>query len=136
MTILKFYYFPLSRYIEQLYRVQKSETIEKLIIQTNKVPFLSSNRKFHNPRTQGSNSMFSPTAPLGAYRSSTTQNLPWTSTFKTTSPCTSNYKKCLQVGTALTLTTRLCVRSSHRSTRKTTRVSNQTIARTKYTRST
>ena len=37
MTIVKFYYYPLWRYIEQLYRVEKSEAISKLVIQTNKV---------------------------------------------------------------------------------------------------
>lgn len=40
MTILKFYYYPLYRYIEQLYRVEKSEAISKLVIQTNKVSLL------------------------------------------------------------------------------------------------
>lgn len=37
MSLLKVYYFPLNRYIEQLYRVEKSQAIEKLVIQTNKV---------------------------------------------------------------------------------------------------
>jgi hypothetical protein len=37
MRVIKFYYYPLWRYIEQLYRVEKSEAISKLVIQTNKV---------------------------------------------------------------------------------------------------
>ena len=40
MTILKFYYYPLYRYIEQLYRVEKSEAISKQVILTNKVFYL------------------------------------------------------------------------------------------------
>lgn len=37
MTVLKFLYYPLYRYVEQLYRVDKSENISKLVILTNKV---------------------------------------------------------------------------------------------------
>lgn len=45
MTILKFLYYPLYRYIEQLYRVDKSEAISKLVILTNKVTFYDIRKK-------------------------------------------------------------------------------------------
>lgn len=49
MAILKFWYYPLWRYVGQLYRVEKIEAISKLVVQTNKVRF---SHKLENSRNR------------------------------------------------------------------------------------